>query len=219
MANNQLAYMNELKSLSLLTATTGQLEIARIPVVDKPDWIIPRSLILEVVPFSERIWNYLWQADETIKTINTEKINSPELLERMLKQEIAVYHLFPKRMTPQNIIIVESFTDVHRIGLQIVGDVTYHQIRIADLKDVEEGAFSDNDKDQLPTNIPHLLDTGDSTLTNGEENPTNPTADNRNLAPQSVEQTFIFQPVMFQGELCVVPDLDKLSHYLVDLDS
>lgn len=219
MANTQLAYMNELKSLSLLSATTGQLEIARIPVVDKPDWIIPRTLILDVVPFTERIWNYLWQADDSTKTINTSKINNPEILERMLKQEIAVYHLFPKGLTPKNIIIVESFTDVHRIALQIVGDVQYHQIRIADLKDVENGASSENDKHQLPNNIPHLLDTGDSTLTNPEQTPASPAVDNRNLAPQSVEQTFIFQPVIFQGELCVVPDLDKLSHYLVDLDS
>lgn len=211
MANTQLSHMNELKSLSLLSATTGQLDIARIPVVDKPDWIIPRSLILEVIPFAERIWTYLWQVKGKTDSVAMAKTDNPALLERMLKQEIAVYHLFPKGLTPKNIVVVESFTDVHRIGLQTVGDISYHQIRIADLKDAEEGGSSDNDNAQLPTNIPHLLDTGDSTQTGG--------GDTRNLAPQSVEQTFIFQPVIFQGELCVVPDLDKLSHYLVDLDS
>lgn len=226
MATNQLSYVNELKSLSLLSATTGQLEIVRIPVVDKPDWIIPRSLILAVIPFSERIWTYLWQADNSkAQEAITTTITNPALLERMFKQEIAVYHLFPKTLTPTYIVVVESFTDVHRLGLQIAGEVAYHHIRIADLKDADTLASDDNDHEQMSTIIPQLLNTGDSTLTaeghddNSDLRDNITQQDNRNLAPQSVEQTFIFQPVMFQGELCVVPDLDKLSHYLVDLDS
>lgn len=235
MANPQVSYINEIKSLSLLSATTGQLEIARVPVVDKPDWIIPRALILAVVPFSQRIWTYLWQADTTLdsETLESETTadtafdgNETSDTKKIAKQDIPLYHLFPKSMTPSNIVILESFTDVHRLGLQIVNEVQYHQIRIADLKDADTTASQENDNQQLPTDGVHLFNTSDSTLvddsnldiTTDTQN-THPLEDTRNLAPQAVEQSFIFQPVMFRGELCVVPDLDKLSHYLVDLDS
>ena len=230
MTNPQLSYINEVKSLSLLSATTGQLEIARVPVIDKPDWIIPRALILAVVPFSQRIWTYLWQADTTLESEATAETafedNQSCDTKKIAKQDIPLYHLFPKSMTPSNIVILESFTDVHRLGLQIVNEVQYHQIRIADLKDADTTASQENDNQQLPTDVVHLFNTSDSTLvddsnldiTTDTQN-THPLEDTRNLAPQAVEQSFIFQPVMFRGELCVVPDLDKLSHYLVDLDS
>lgn len=128
-------------------------------------------------------------------------------------------------MTPSNIVILESFTDVHRLGLQIVDEVQYHQIRIADLKDADTTASQENDNQQLPTDVVHLFNTSDSTL--GDDRNLDITTDTKHIPlaipvtqfPQTVEQSFIFQPVMFRGELCVVPDLDKLSHYLVDLDS
>lgn len=123
MPANHIDYVREIETLSLLSATTGQLDIARLPAVDGPDWIIPRSLILAVEPYSERIWTYLWDKQGH-------------------KQEVSVYHLFPKGQTPTYIVVLESFTDVHRLGLQIVGEPSYYQIRISDLKDIEEDSLT-----------------------------------------------------------------------------
>lgn len=35
----------------------------------------------------------------------------------------------------------------------------------------------------------------------------------------NTSKALVYQPVLLNDELCVVPDLDKLSHLLVDLDS
>lgn len=196
MPANHIEYVREIETLSLLSATTGQLEIARLPVVDGPDWIIPRALILSVDEYHDRIWTYLWQ-----------------------KQDVSVYHLFPKGQIPNHIVVLESFTDVHRLALQIVGEPSYHQIRIADLKDIDDTTDTQASENQASESQPMTAENSSQDPNLSAESPASQTADTRNLAPQSVEHSFIFQPVMFQGDYCVVPDLDKLSHFLVDLDS
>lgn len=195
MPANHIDYVREIETLSLLSATTGQLEIARLPVIDGPDWIIPKALILTVDNYAERIWTYLWH-----------------------KQDVSVYHLFPKGQIPTHIVVLESFTDVHRLALQIVGEPSYHQIRIADLKDIEDDTDPQASASHSESQ-PMTTDTLSEASNFSAESPASQTADSRNLAPQSREHHFIFQPVMFQGERCVVPELDKLSHFLVDLDS
>lgn len=179
MPASKINYLNESNTVSLLSATTGVLEIAKIPVVDKPDWIIPQALILTIDEYTDRIWTYRWK-----------------------NQDVAIYHLLPKNMPADRIVVVESITDAHRIGLQIQGEVTFHTVRLSDLKDATEEelqshnfiaqSFDDNAQEQIVASWPPVV---------------------------AHEQDFVFQPVMFNGELCVVPELDKLSHYLVDLDS
>lgn len=172
MKDNQTAYLKELGSISLLSVTTGQLEIARIPVVGGPDWIIPRSLVLAIDPFNERIWTYIWRG-----------------------QEVPVFQLLPKNMQSTHLVVIESITDVHRVALQIQGEVRFQKVRIADVQDVEN----------LEKIVPVAEEKHDDT--------------NVPMISRLTDQDFIFQEVMIQNELCVVPDLDKLSHYLVDLDS
>lgn len=182
MANSLIKILTQNEHIGILSVTTGQLDIAKIPVMDAPDWIVPQSLILSVEPYTERIWNYLWRG-----------------------QDVAVYHLVPRTQAPDTMVVLESITDVHRIGLQIAGEVTYHSVRIADLKDVDAPTY----EQALATLYPNLLK--QTTLADGENKPS--------YQPQVTEQDYVFQPVMFDGELCVIPDLDKLSHFLVDLDS
>ncbi len=181
MSKQSMNYLKSLDAISFLSVTTGQLDIVRIPVIGQYDWIIPQSLILAINPFHERIWTYIWQ-----------------------EQEVSVYHLLPKEMKPEYIIVIESITDVHRLALQIQGEVSYHSVRIADLKDVEDTLAVTNNSDN------ELL------LENAESNQVN--HDDDYILP-FMQQDYIFQKVMFQGDICIVPDLDKLSHFLVDLDS
>ena len=171
MAKSLIKILTQNEHIGILSVTTGQLDIVKIPVMDAPDWILPQSLILSVEPYSERIWNYIWH-----------------------NQDVSVYHLLPKDQMPDHLVIVESVTDVHRIALQIKGEVSYHSVRIADLKDADEQIYEETLKQQQT-----------------EAQPTS--------QRQINQQNFVFQPVIFEGEVCVIPDLDTLSHFLVDLDS
>lgn len=184
MAKSLIKILTQNENIGILSVTTGQLDIARIPVMGAPDWIVPRSLILSIEPYQERIWNYLWRG-----------------------QDVAVYHLLPKTETPDRLVIIESVTDVHRIALQIQGNVTYHSVRIADLKDADETTYRQTMADLYPNR---------SVVTSNEAvtEPMKPST-----KPQINQQEFVFQPVMFEDDLCVIPDLDSLSHFLVDLDS
>lgn len=186
MSEPRINYFNRSNAVSLISATTGVLEITKIPVTDQPDWIIPQTLILAIDDYQDRIWTYIWK-----------------------NQEVSIYHLLPREIQPEKIVVVESITDAHRIGLQIQGEITFHSIKLTDLRDVTPEELQNNE-----FFVPAVAQTGNEVTSEAQ------TPVSANLAPTvTPEQDFVFQPVMFQGELCVVPDLDKLSHYLVDLDS
>ena len=187
MANELNRYFKQDEDVGVLSITTGQLTIARIPSSSSPDWIVPQALILSIDNYDERIWNYIWRG-----------------------QEVSVYHLLPKDAQPTHLVVLESVTDIHRLALQIHGEVTFHSVRIADLKDAEDATY----QAELATNYPDLL-----TALNAPDDEVVESSRAPNLADYSLQQDYIFQPVMLAGELCVVPDLDKLSHFLVDLDS
>ncbi|MFW2176920.1 MULTISPECIES: hypothetical protein [unclassified Moraxella] len=182
MANDLIDDISRHDSIGLLSVTKGHLDIARIPVVEGPDWIIPKSLILAITPYHERIWTYLWQG-----------------------QEVFVYQLLPKEQQSDYLLVLESATDVHRVGLQIAGEVQFHSVRIADLKDADDEIYHQT----LATLYPKML-----------ENIQAP-AESEKLGYKTkvTEHDFVYQPVILQDELCIIPNLDKLSHFLVDLDS
>ena len=185
MAETLNRFFNQDENIGVLSVTTGQLNVARIPVNDAPDWILPESLILTIEPYQERIWTYLWKG-----------------------QDVPVYHLLPKTMTPTHLVVVESVTDVHRIALQIHGDVSFQSVRIADLKDAEEANYRDFLQQHYPAFLANL------------EQVQQPYTDSRvNNKYQALDNSYIFQLVVLHDEICIVPDLDKLSHFLVDLDS
>lgn len=110
--------MNKIKKhqfepVSLLTAEHGALKVTIIPVHGQPSWVIPSSLILSIDDYHEYIWTYLWQ-----------------------EQEVSVYHLIPKNVTPDKLIILEGNSDVHRLALQVAGELITKTVRISDVKDV-----------------------------------------------------------------------------------
>lgn len=182
MAKSLIKILTQNEHIGILSITTGQLDIVKIPVVGAPDWVVPQSLILSVEPYHERIWNYLWH-----------------------NQDVSVYHLFPKEQTPDAIVVLESVTDVHRIGLQIKGEVKSYSVRIADLKDADDELYQQTLANLYPERLEQLKQ---------QQQPTQPS-----YQPQIYQQDFVFQPVVLDGEVCVIPDLDNLSHILVDLDS
>ncbi len=163
---------HEFEAVSLLTTQSGLLDVTIVPVVGQPDWLIPSSLILEVTDFRERIWNYIWQ-----------------------DQDIAVYHLLPKDVEPDKIIVLEGNTSVHRLALQTVGELITRQFRISEVTDAK-----------LPEGF---IDLG------ADSEVSSPSLD---MGDNVVGIPFVYQAVKIDGEIYVVPDIDVIAYQLVDLD-
>lgn len=146
---------HEFEPVSLLTVENGVLELAVIPARNQPDWLVPKSLILAIEPYDERIWTYLWKQSEEDS------------------QEIMVYHLIDRQVMPDKLVILEGNTDVHRLALQTAGKLDYVQARISDVKDVD---LPEEVKQLILDNIPglsenegHKLEFLYQTVTIGEE--------------------------------------------------
>ncbi len=164
---------HQFEAVSLLTSQGGLLDITVVPVLAQPSWLIPTSLILEINDFDEFIWNYIWRG-----------------------QDVAVYHLLPKDVPPEKIIVLEGNTPVHRIALQTSADITTKQCKISDVKDAD-----------LPK---EFIDLGADSVVSTR------TLD---MSDETVGIPFIYQTVKVDGEIYIVPDLDLIAHQLVELDS
>jgi len=107
------------------------------------------------------------------------------------EQNLAVFHLLAQDRTPERIIVLEGNTTEHRFALQTAGELRQLQARISDVKDTE-----------LPE---QFADTGvDKTEGQLDEN---------------VVLSYLYQTVMIDDNVYLVPDLDKIAHYLVNLDN
>lgn len=109
------------------------------------------------------------------------------------QQEVAVFHLLPRHQTPEKMIVLEGNTTAHRIALQTAGELRQLQARISDVKDVE-----------LPE---HFIKPNGNIDTVYER------------VQEDVVLSYLFQAVMIEDTFYLVPDLDKIAHQLVDLDS
>lgn len=109
------------------------------------------------------------------------------------QQEVAVFHLMPRHQTPDKMIVLEGNTSAHRIALQTAGELRQLQARISDVKDID-----------LPD---HFIKTDDKI------------DDVQERVQEDVVLSYLFQTVMIDNTLYMVPDLDKIAHQLVDLDS
>lgn len=119
------------EAVSLLTVENGVLEVAIIPAHNQPDWLVPKSLIMSIDAYQERIWTYLWQG-----------------------QEVAVYHLAPKGERVDKLIVLEGNSDVHRLALQTFGEIGYRQVRISDVRDY---TLPDEEIEHMAKYIPSLF--------------------------------------------------------------
>lgn len=120
--------------VSLLTVENGILEVAIIPASNQPDWLVPKSLILSIDDYDERIWTYLWRG-----------------------QEVSVYHLVAKDDTVDKLVVLEGNSDVHRIALQTHGDIHFLNVRISDVKDDESTKSSQATPDAYDDEIYQIV--------------------------------------------------------------
>jgi len=107
------------------------------------------------------------------------------------EQEVAVFHLLPQDEAVDKIIVLEGNTSEHRLALQTAGELHQLQVRISEVKDIE-----------VPENV-------DRTNINETEVPFN----------ENVMLSYVFQTVMIEDKVYLVPDLDKIAHQLVDASS
>ncbi len=163
---------HQFEAVSLLTTQSGLLDVTIVPVVGQPDWLIPSSLILEINDFHERIWNYIWHG-----------------------QDVSVYHLLPEDVQPEKIIVLEGNTSVHRLALQIAGEIVTKQLKISEVVDAE-----------LPDNYFNI---------GADSEVSAPVID---MGDGVIGIPFIYQTVKVEGEIYVVPDIDVIAYQLVDLD-
>lgn len=129
---------HEFEPVSLLTVENGVLDIAIVPAKNQPSWLVPKSLILTIEPYSERIWTYLWYSEQ-----------------KGLAQEVAVYHLIDRETDPDKLVILEGNTDVHRVALQTFGQIEYKQVRISDVKDI---TLPEVIQERMRAFVPSILD-------------------------------------------------------------
>lgn len=106
------------------------------------------------------------------------------------EQNLAVFHLLPKDRTPEKVIILEGNTTEHRFALQTAGELRQLQARISDVKDTElPEQFADTSVDKI-----------------------------EGQSDENVVLSYLYQTVMIDDNVYLVPDLDKIAHHLVNLD-
>ncbi len=107
------------------------------------------------------------------------------------QQAVVVFHLLPQDQSPEKIMVLEGNTSEHRFALQTAGELHQLQVRISEVKDID-----------IPEQLNHT--DIDKTVVPVNEN---------------VVLSYLFQTVMIDDKTYLVPDLDKIAHQLIDLDS
>ena len=107
------------------------------------------------------------------------------------QQDLAVFDLLLQDQTPDKMVVLEGNTTDHRFALQTAGDLRQLQARISEVKDVE---------------TPEQFST-----TNGK--------DREEYFDKNDISSYLYQTVMIDDEIYLVPDLDKIAHHLIDSDS
>jgi len=106
------------------------------------------------------------------------------------QQNLAVFHLLLQNQTPEKMIVLEGNTTDHRFALQTAGDLRQLQARISEVKDIE-----------TPEQFSAI---------NSE--------DREGHFDKNDVSSYLYQTVMIEGEIYLVPDLDKIAYHLIDLD-
>ena len=182
------------EAVSLLTADNGTFEVTVVPAKNQPDWLLPSSLILSVDSYDERIWTYLWQ-----------------------DQEVSVFHLLPRDTKPDKLVVLEGNTDIHRIALQTKGELDSFMVRISEMKDVD---LPDEYQTKAVANIEKYNQKHNQNMfrMSAGEGSNNTDAVQEYLR-ENVVLSYMYQTVMVDDTTYLVPDLDKIAHHLVELDS
>lgn len=110
------------------------------------------------------------------------------------QQKIAVFHLLPEDQAPDTMIVLEGNTSDHRVALQTAGKLQQLQARIAEVKDIE---------------LPEPFNKAESADNDGTVIPLD----------ENLVLSYLFQAVMIDDRVYLVPDLDNIAYQLIDLDS
>ncbi|MBE0406998.1 hypothetical protein ACT3TI_09265 [Psychrobacter sp. AOP22-C1-22] len=119
------------------------------------------------------------------------------------QQEVAVFHLLPEEQAPDKMIVLEGNTLEHRFALQTMGELRHLQARISEVKDIE---------------VPEQLNNY-QTLNDHEQLESINIDETEGRFSENDVLSYLFQTVMIDEKPYLVPDLDKIAHQLVDLDS
>lgn len=122
-------------AVSLLTAEKGMLAISIIPAIGQPDWVVPTSLILDVIEYEDDATSFVWQHQDH-------------------RYELAVYSLVPRGLGVDKIIILEGNDDDERLAVQTIGEITSLKVRISDVKDAH---LDDEEKAHIIRSLPPIL--------------------------------------------------------------
>lgn len=106
------------------------------------------------------------------------------------QQDLAVFHLLLQDQTPDKMVVLEGNTTDHRFALQTAGDLRQLQARISEVKDVE---------------TPEQF--SGANIEGREE-----------YFDKNDISSYLYQTVMIDDEIYLVPDLDKIAYHLIDLD-
>ncbi len=183
------------EAVSLLTTQNGMLEVTIIPAMNQPDWIIPSSLILSVDDYNEHVWTYPWQ-----------------------QQEVAVFHLLPLEETVDKMVVLEGNTVVHRFALQTKGELRQLKVRISDVKDAElPDRYAQATDNSLNSSQPTKNFSKNKTSSDSVD--INISGNTEERFKESVITSYMFQTITIDNVPYLIPDLDKIAHQLIDLDS
>lgn len=114
------------------------------------------------------------------------------------QQEVAVFHLLPHEKPIDKTIILESNTAIHRFALQTAGDLHQMKVSISDVKDAN-----------LPEHyVQTAMRPNDSMAEVGDVH-----------FKENIITSYMFQTVAINDVTYLIPDLDKIAHQLMNLDS
>ena len=118
------------------------------------------------------------------------------------QQEVAVFHLLPAEQTPDKLIVLEGNTTAHRLALQTAGELQQLKVRISDVKDTE-----------LPKQYAQMSESQSNTTKDESSEQT------LSSIQDDVVSSYLFQTVTIDNVPYLVPDLERIAHQRVDLDS
>lgn len=129
------------EAVSLLTAANGMLAATIIPAINQPDWIVPSSLILDSLEYSEEAHS---ANDNELKRYSWQQ------------QQVATFCLLPTEQAPDKVVILEGNAADQRLALLTKGELRHIEVSISEVQDSalpEQYCASTNDiEDSATTN-------------------------------------------------------------------
>lgn len=185
--------MNQIKkhafeAVSLLTAANGMLKATIIPAINQPDWIVPSSLILDSIDDSE---------EDSRQDVDKAKFYLWQ------QQPVAVFRLLPTDQLANSVFILEGNSVEQRLALKTKGQSREIEVSISEVQDCE-----------LPKKY---RATTQSLINDSDANTTNTNTDlDAEVVSEDQLSSYLFQTILINETVYMVPDLDKIAHQLVN---